>query len=253
MLSEEVKTAYDNFYTNSDVAWRMLGAKYKAKNIIEVCKGIKPQKVLEIGAGDGSILHYLNDWNFAPELYALEIAQSGVDIINDRKLSRLKEARTFDGYKIPYDDDSFDLIILAHVLEHVEHERVLIRELKRVAQFIVVEVPKDYRFGVDNRVKHFLDYGHINMYTPTLLRFLLQSEGLEILEDKVSITAPETVKFNEFVNRKAPKTFTKNLKIELEYRIKKTLGNLLGRKKQEQFANAYTVLTKKSDQNLQIF
>jgi len=253
MIDQSLKEAYDNFYTNSDIAWRMLGAKYKAKNIIDVCKGIKPQKVLEIGAGDGSILHYLNDWNFAPELYALEIAQSGVDIINDRKLSRLKEAQTFDGYKIPYEDDSFDLIILAHVLEHVEHERVLIRELKRVAQFIVVEVPKDYRFGVDNRMKHFLDYGHINMYTPTLLRFLLQSEGLEILEDKVSMTAPETVKFNEFVNRKAPKTFIKNLKIELEYKIKKTLGNLLGRKKQEQFANAYTVLTKKSDQNLHIF
>jgi len=253
MLSEEVKTAYDNFYTNSDVAWRMLGAKYKAKNIVDVCKSIKPQKVLEVGAGDGSILHFLNDWNFAPELFALEIAQSGVDIIKDRKLARLKEAQTFDGYKIPYADNSFDLIILAHVLEHVEHERILLRELKRVAKYIVVEVPKDYRFGVDKRIKHFLDYGHINMYTPTSVRFLLQSEGLEILTDKVSMTAPETTKFNEFINRKAPKSFAKNIKIELEYKIKKTLGNLLGRKKQEQFANAYTVLTKKSDQNLQIF
>jgi len=253
MLSEEVKTAYDNFYTNSDVAWRMLGAKYKAQNILDVCKDIKPKKVLEVGAGDGSILHFLNEWNFAPELYALEIAQSGVDIINDRKLPRLKEAQTFDGYKIPYADDSFDLIILAHVLEHVEHERLLLRELKRVAKYIIVEVPKDYRFGVDQRMKHFLDYGHINMYTPTSLRFLLQSEGLEIVEDKVSMTATETVKFNEFINKKAPKTFAANFKIELEYRIKKALGNFLGRKKQEQFANAYTVLTKKSDQSLQIF
>lgn len=83
MLSEEVKTAYDNFYTNSDVAWRMLGAKYKAQNIIDVCKGLKPKKVLEVGAGDGSILHFLNEWHFTPELYALEIAQSGVDIIKD--------------------------------------------------------------------------------------------------------------------------------------------------------------------------
>lgn len=253
MISEEVKTAYDNFYTNSDVAWRMLGAKYKAQNIVEVCKRIKPNKVLEVGAGDGSILHFLNDWNFAPELYALEIAQSGVDIIKDRNLFLLKDAQTFDGYKIPYEDDTFDLVILAHVLEHVEHERILLRELKRVAKYIVVEVPKDYRFGVDARMKHFLDYGHINMYTPTSLRFLLQSEGLEILEDKVSMTAPETVKFNEFINRKVPKTFTKNLKIELEYRIKKALGNFLGRKKQEQFANAYTVLTQKSDSNLHIF
>ena len=208
---------------------------------------------MEVGAGDGSILHFLNEWNFAPELYALEIAQSGVDIINDRKLPRLKEAQTFDGYKIPYADDSFDLIILAHVLEHVEHERLLLRELKRVAKYIIVEVPKDYRFGVDQRMKHFLDYGHINMYTPTSLRFLLQSEGLEIVEDKVSMTATETVKFNEFINKKAPKTFAANFKIELEYRIKKALGNFLGRKKQEQFANAYTVLTKKSDQSLQIF
>lgn len=253
MLSEEVKTAYDNFYTQSDVAWRMLGAKYKAQNIIDVCKSIKPQKVLEVGAGDGSILHFLNEWNFAPEIYALEIAQSGVDIILERKLSNLKEAKTFDGYKIPYEDDSFDLVILAHVLEHVEHERILLRELKRVAKYVVVEVPKDYRFGVDKRMKHFLDYGHINMYTPTSLRFLLQSEGLEIIEDKVSMTATETVKFNEFINRKAPKTFTKNLKIELEYRIKKFIGNLLGQKKKEQFANAYTVLTKKSDHNLHIF
>lgn len=253
MLSEEVKTAYDNFYTNSDVAWRMLGAKYKAKNIVEVCQSIKPAKVLEVGAGDGSILHFLNEWNFAQELHALEIAESGVDIIKSRNLSRLKSVQTFDGYKIPFEDNAFDLVILAHVLEHVEHERILLRELKRVSKYIVVEVPKDYRFGVDQRMKHFLDYGHINMYTPTSLRFLLQSEGLEILEDKVSMTATETVKFNEFINKKAPKTFSKNLKIELEYRIKKTLGNLLGRKKQEEFANAYTVLTKKSDSNLQIF
>lgn len=253
MLSKEVQTAYDNFYTNNDVAWRMLGAKYKAQNIVDVCQQIKPNTVLEVGAGDGSILHYLNEWNFAPELFALEIAQSGVDIIKNRKLANLKDVQTFDGYKIPYEDNSFDLIILAHVLEHVEHERILIRELKRVARYIVIEVPKDYRYGVDTRMKHFLDYGHINMYTPTSLRFLLQSEGLEILNDKVSLTAPETTKFNEFVNRNQPKTPTKNLKIELEYKIKKTLGNLLGRKKQEQFANAYTVLTKKSDHNLEIF
>ena len=253
MLSEDVKTAYDDFYTNSDVAWRMLGAKFKAKNIIEVCKNIKPIKVLEVGAGDGSILHYLNEWGFGEELYALEIAQSGVDLIKNRNLSRLKDAQSFDGYKIPYPDDSFDLIILAHVLEHVEHERILIRELKRVAKHIVIEVPKDYRFGVDNRMKHFLDYGHINMYTPTSLRFLLKSEGLEVIADKVSMTTPEVNYFNEFINKKSSKSVFKKLKITLEYQIKKNLGSFLGKKKQEQFANAYTVLTKKSDQNLHIF
>lgn len=253
MLSNDVKSAYDNFYTQTDTTWRMLGAASKAENIIAVCKNLHPVKVLEVGAGDGSILHYLNEKGFGEELYALEIADTGVELIKARGLSRLKEVQSFDGYQIPYPDDSFDLVILAHVLEHVEHERILLRELKRIAKNIVIEVPLDYRFGVDKRIKHFLDYGHINMYTPTSLRFLLRTEGLEIVADRVSMTPASTIRFNEFVNRKSPKSFTKNLRIELEYRIKKAAGNLLGKKKQEQFANAYTVLTTKSDQTLQIF
>ncbi len=253
MLTEDLKTAYQDFYTTNDVAWRMLGAKYKAKNIIDVCKSIEPKRVLEVGAGDGSILHYLNEWGFGEELYGLEIAQSGIDRIKERNLSRLKEVNIFDGYKIPYADNSFDLIILAHVLEHVEHERVLIRELKRVAKYIVIEVPKDYRYGVDKRMKHFLDYGHINMYTPTLLRFLLQSEGLAIVADKSSMTKPEVNIFNEVVNKRAKKSPLKTLKINIEYYVKYYLGKLLGKKKQEQFANAYTVLIEKSASQIRIF
>lgn len=253
MLSDDVKSAYNDFYTRDDSEWRMLGAQSKAANIVAVCKSISPAKVLEVGAGDGSILHFLNEWNFGQELYALEIADTGVERIRERNLNRVVEVKSFDGYEIPYPDDSFDLVILAHVLEHVEHERVLIRELKRIAKNIVIEVPLDYRFGVDKRMKHFLDYGHINMYTPTSLRFLLQSEGLKVIADRVSMTPPATTKFNEFVNKKAPKAFSRIMRIEMEYRIKKLIGNLLGTKKEEQFANAYTVLTQKSNQTLQIF
>lgn len=253
MISGDVKTAYDDFYARTDVAWRMLGAKYKAKNIVDVCQSIHPTKVLEVGAGDGSILHFLNEWNFGEELYALEISETGISRIKERNLSHVSDVRGFDGYKIPYPDDFFDLVILAHVLEHVEHERILLRELKRVSKYIVIEVPKDYRFGVDTRMKHFLNYGHINMYTPTLLRFLLQSEGLDVVADKTSLTKPETVKFNEFVNKKQSKSWPKEIRINVEYQIKKTLGSILGLKKREQFANAYTVLTKRSDKGFHIF
>jgi ubiquinone/menaquinone biosynthesis C-methylase UbiE len=253
MLSDDVKSAYNHFYTNTDTAWRMLGAQSKATNIVAVCKSIDPARVLEVGAGDGSILHFLNEWNFGKELYALEIAETGVSLIRARELSRLVEAKSFDGYQIPYADNSFDLVILSHVLEHVEHERILLRELKRIAKNIVIEVPLDYRFGVDKRMKHFLDYGHINMYTPTSLRFLLQSEGLTVVSDRLSMTPPATTKFNEFVNKKTHKALSKVLRIEIEYRLKKLIGNLMGTRKEEQFANAYTVLTQKSNQTLQIF
>lgn len=251
-ISSDVKAAYDDYYQSHDEQWRLLGARYKAEHIAAVCKGHSFKKVLEVGAGDGSILHYLDQWNFAPELNALEISKSGVAAIQAKNISSLKSVQEFDGYQIPFPDENFDLVILSHVLEHVEHERLLLREIKRVSRFQVIEVPRDYRYGVDRRMKHFLDYGHINMYTPTSLRFLLQSEGFKILADLNTLIHPELTRFNTFINQKKPNSLFNRLRISLEYNIKNLWSRWGGKKQAEKLANAYTVLCTK-ETNLQIF
>lgn len=253
IIGGEYKTAYDQFYQKHDEAWRMLGAKYKAQHIIDVCKGLTFKNVLEVGAGDGSILKILSDNNFAPEYEAVEISASGVEYILSRGIKNLKAAQVFDGYKLPYADDSFDLVILSHVLEHVEHERMLLRELKRVAKRCLIEVPRDYKTGVDTRIKHFLAYGHINVYTPTSLRYLLSTEGLEVENDLTSMIEPEVTKFNMYVNQKKPKSLLKNIRISAEFAVKQVLSNLMGKKVSEQFANAYTVLCKKASEQPELF
>lgn len=253
IISGNVKEAYDEFYQKHDEAWRMLGAKYKAQHIIDVCKGRAFRKVLEVGAGDGSILKYLADAGFAPEYHAVEISGSGVEHIKERNIAGVASVQLFDGYVLPFEDDSFDLIILSHVLEHVEHERVLLREIKRVAKECVIEVPLDYRFGVDSRIKHFLAYGHINMYTPTSLRYLLMTEGFEVENDLTSLISPEVTKFNTYVNQKRPKTVITDIKIGAEYTIKNSLGSIFGKKVNEKLANAYTVLCKKAGSQVNIF
>jgi methionine biosynthesis protein MetW len=252
-LSGNVKTAYDEFYQKHDEAWRMLGARYKAQHIIEVCAGKSFKKVLEVGAGDGSILKYLSDQNFAPEYHAVEISDSGVAHIQSRNIKGLQSVQEFDGYKLPFEDNSFDLVILSHVLEHVEHERLLLREMKRVSNHFVIEVPLDYKTGVDKRIKHFLAYGHINVYTPTSLRYLLQTEGYEVEKDLTSMIAPEVTKFNTYINQKKPKSVITDLKIAAEYTVKNSLSKLGGEKLTERFANAYTVLCKKTDKQADIF
>ncbi|MFD1257416.1 class I SAM-dependent methyltransferase [Mucilaginibacter terrae] len=252
-LSGNVKTAYDEFYKTHDEAWRMLGAKYKAQHIVEVCKGRTFSKVLEVGAGDGSILKMLAEQNFAPEYHAVEISDSGVNYIKSRSIKDLKSVQIFDGYQLPFGDDSFDLIILSHVLEHVEHERLLLRELKRVGKMCVIEVPRDYKANVDHRIKHFLAYGHINVYTPTSLRYLLRTEGFEVVSDLTSMIEPEVTKFNSYINQKKAKSLLTDLKITAEYAVKNILGSIMGKKKQEQLANAYTVLCSKTNQQTDIF
>jgi hypothetical protein len=130
------------------------------------------------------------------------------------------------------------------VLEHVEHERMLLRELRRVAKMCLIEVPKDYRFGVDKRLNHFLAYGHINMYTPTLLRYLLLTEGFKVEKDLTSMITPDVTRFYKFADPKK-KNLLADFKITLEYAVKKLLCSLGGKKTTEKFASAYTVLCSK--------
>ena len=252
-ISGNVKTAYDEFYQKHDEAWRMLGAKFKAQHIIDVCAGKAFIKVLEVGAGDGSILTYLADKDFAPEYHAVEISDSGVAHIKTRNIKNLKSVQEFDGYKLPFDDNSFDLIILSHVLEHVEHERILLREIKRVSRYSVIEVPLDYKAGVDKKIGHFLAYGHINVYTPTSLRYLLQTEGFAIEKGLTSMIEPEVTRFNTYVNQKKARGLLTDLKIVAEYIIKNTLTKLVGKNVNERMANAYTVLCQKTDKQASIF
>ncbi|HTI59632.1 class I SAM-dependent methyltransferase [Mucilaginibacter sp.] len=253
IITGSVKTAYDAFYQQHDEAWRMLGAKYKAQHIIDVCKGQTFNKVLEVGAGDGSILKLLAEQDFARDYYAVEISESGVEHIKARNIPTLRSVQIFDGYHLPFEDGSFELIILSHVLEHVEHERLLLRELKRVAKYCVIEVPRDYKADVDKKIKHFLAYGHINIYTPTSLRYLLKTEGFDIVSDLTSMIEPEVTRFNTYVNQKKPKSLMTDLKISIEYSIKKGLIALSGKKKSEEMANAYTALCKKADHQPEIF
>ncbi len=130
---------------------------------------------------------------------------------------------------------------------------LLLRELKRVAKYCVIEVPRDYKAGVDHRIKHFLAYGHINVYTPSLLRYLLITEGFEIENDLTSMIEPEVTRFNKYINQKKSKGFITDLKITAEFTVKNNLGKIFGRKLNEKLANAYTVLCRKADQKLEIF
>jgi hypothetical protein len=122
-----------------------------------------------------------------------------------------------------------------------------------VAKRCVIEVPRDYKAGVDTRIKHFLAYGHINVYTPSSLRYLLSTEGFEIENDLTSMIEPEVTRFNAYVNQKKTKSLLKNIRIAAEYSVKQALSKLMGKKVREQFANAYTVLCKKADHQPELF
>ncbi|HEX5150781.1 MAG TPA: class I SAM-dependent methyltransferase [Parafilimonas sp.] len=241
-ISTNIKQAYSEQYDDSIIEWRTMGAKYKAKNILELSKNINFNSVLEVGSGEGSILYWLSKWNFCKDLNGLEISESGVEITKSKNIENVKTISVFDGYKIPFKDKYFDLVICSHVMEHVEHERVLLREIHRVSKYQIFEVPIDFSPYVDKKLKHFMSYGHINIYTPSLFRFLLRSENFNIIKDMLYLYSNEILKY---IYRNNKIGF---YKVKIRHFVLKCIPYLFGIK-----PSSYVVLTELAKNEINIF
>lgn len=183
-VSPELARHYGHYYEAGQTEWRRLSAIGKARNIIGLCAGNNFEKVIEIGAGDGSLLEKLSESDFANTFDAVEISESAVKTILSRNIGRVREVSLFDGSSVPHADGNYDLAILSHVVEHLEHPRQLLKEAGRVASFVWVEVPLELKVRTP---RHFEwnSTGHINLYSPKTIRHLLESTGLEVLDEQI--------------------------------------------------------------------
>lgn len=182
-VSSHVREHYDRYYEGGASEWRRLGALDKARNIVELCQSIPHATIVEIGAGDGAVLQQLNDLRFGDRLHAVEISRTACEAVAGRDITRLIECRLYDGSVVPYEAKSFDLAILSHVVEHLEHPRQLILEAKRIASHVFVEVPTEDNIRM-RRDYHDDGVGHINFYSPTTIRLLVQTCGLAVIDQR---------------------------------------------------------------------
>lgn len=185
-VNPQLQSNYDDYYRNGDLAeWRRLGAIDKTANILKLCQGIPHGSVLEIGAGNGAILENLSAKGFAQEYRALDISSSGVELIRRKNIPGLVETTVFDGYRTPYADDQFDLVLLSHVVEHVEHPRLLLYEAARVGKRLLVEIPLEDNVRLPDDFV-FDRVGHINVYSRKAIRRLLQSCHLRVRGETIA-------------------------------------------------------------------
>lgn len=181
---------YSSYYADGQSEWRWLSARDKTANIVRLCRDLPHKSILDVGAGEGSILAQLSELNFGEKLFALEISESGAHTIQNRQIQRLRGVALFDGYQFPFASGQFDLVILSHVVEHVEYPRQLIYEAKRVAKYVFVEVPlEDTRRLSKDYIPDSV--GHINFYSKKTIRRLLQTCGLRIVRQVVTNPSKE--------------------------------------------------------------
>jgi len=193
-VSQDLRRHYDAYYTGGALEWRRLGALAKAENVLALCAEQPHASVLEIGAGEGALLARIAELGFGERLHAAEISRSGARAIRARGIAQLVSLVRFDGETLPFGDARFDLAVLSHVLEHAEHPRRLLAEAARVARTLFVEVPLEDTWRLPREFAPD-PVGHINFYSRSSLRRLVQTCGLEVLAERVAPPAREAMVF----------------------------------------------------------
>lgn len=193
LLDNEYKSLYSGYYHSGSSLEhkRNLSAECTVDHVRAVVGQRTWDRLIDVGAGNGSVLAKIDEAGSANELYAVEVSESGVSAIRALKLPHLKEAKLFDGYSIPYPDKFFDVALCIHVLEHVEHERLFLRELARVSKELILEVPLEGGLKIAKSIQQTAKYGHVNHYTVPGFLYLLRTVGIQPIHYSVVTSSAE--------------------------------------------------------------
>lgn len=179
-VDDRLQSMYEGYYGDSELdRKRRVAADMSMDHVTAFTGKEQLGKVVDVGAGQGSFVELLAGSGLAREITALEISASGIDAIANRKLQGV-EVRKFDGYTIPAADKAFDLAISMHVLEHVEHERAFLKEVKRISRRAIIEVPLDLTANMQRKIPVCRAHGHINLYSATTFRNVLETSGFVV-------------------------------------------------------------------------
>ena len=149
---------------------------------------LKPgMKVLELGCGDGTLWNV--DRDKIPEQTEIVVSDISDGMLRDARRtigaddSRFR-FRVFDAGRIPYDEDSFDLVIANHVLFYCEDIPKVCKEVKRVlkpgGRFVCSTYGNDHMREVSELVQKFDD--RIVLAAKNLYERFGKENGEEILQ-----------------------------------------------------------------------
>jgi ubiquinone/menaquinone biosynthesis C-methylase UbiE len=113
--------------------YRLFSKIYKI-GAIQMCKDCKDyiekgSKILDFGCGSGIVAKEFE------KFFSAKVV--GVDI-KDNRIIKIPFFKIKDGEKLPFKDNSFDVVLLSYVLHHTLNSEKILQEAKRVGKKIIV-------------------------------------------------------------------------------------------------------------------
>lgn len=184
----------------------------------------RPERLLDVGSGKGII--GLEMHKHVKEIHGLEYLESNLSEAERFKREISADNVYFqqgDGRKLPFPDNSFDMVVCSQVLEHIENPEEAVREIMRVSKHkVLIDVPtplweawqlsywswnkirnprralkryKEVRQEGNVNMKMAFQPDHVNKWSPWKWKNLIENNGLRITETSSCYMSP-IKKFN---------------------------------------------------------
>ena len=137
-------------------------------------KDLKPDSILDVGCGEGSLLKTLADTHPDAATAGVEIAENALHLA--RRTLPEADFKVMDIAAAPW-DRTFDLVVCADVVEHIEDDAAALRHMAAMANsggYVIVAT-------LQGRLRRFeKDIGHVRNYAAGELQDKITAAGLKV-------------------------------------------------------------------------
>lgn len=193
-----------------------MSLKRRARRIIEETSPQPEEKIIDLGCGTGYYLFLLSNLGINLNLTGFDYDDKAMSEAKDLLSNKKIEFITGDLHKMPFKDKSFDKAVMSEVLEHVEDDEQVLKEVYRILKkggTLVISVPSlNYPFfwdpinwilqkfiGIHIKTGFFSGIwsGHLRLYFLPDLKKKFESVGfkIEIAEELTNWCLP----FNHYL------------------------------------------------------
>jgi ubiquinone/menaquinone biosynthesis C-methylase UbiE len=131
-------------YTTVERLSSQLACERMVQTIVGLAE-MRGRSLLDLGCGDGYFTRlYYDRERPASVVVAIDPAANAIAAANAKRGDREIEFRVGNGHSVPYDDKSFDIVLVQAVLHHDDDPSDIVREACRLGREIVVLEPNGY-------------------------------------------------------------------------------------------------------------
>jgi len=192
---EQSKERYDIEADEYDSGDRGYHARQLYTDIQHKLEDFSFKNLLDIGCGTGNLLSFISS-KYSTEISGVDISPKMLQIANE-KLGDVADLREGDSANLPFDDESFDMVICNDSFHHYPHPEMVISEIRRVLKprgnILISDITGNtlFRFYLNLR-RHFSDEGTFKIYSKDEISKLLENTQFTNIK---SVLIPDKIAF----------------------------------------------------------